>query len=250
MSDVSRYFWYNGEMLSNNNCVGEKMDYKEWRHIFKLDPAKEISSEALERVCESGTDAIIIGGSDGVTLDNVIDLLMRIRRYAVPVALEVSTIDSITPGFDFYFIPSVLNSTDTRWVKDLHHKATKEFGEVMNWEEIIPEGYCILNPDCKAAILTQAEPVETIDDIIAYAQMVEHMFKFPVFYMEYSGKYGDVQTVAKVRSGLKQTQLFYGGGIKTEAQAREMAAYAHTIIVGNQIYDNLNEALKTVNAVK
>ena len=86
------------------------MDYKEWRHIFKLDPAKEIDAEALEKVCESGTDAIIIGGSDGVTLDNVIDLLMRIRRYAVPVALEVSTIESITPGFDFYFIPSVLNS--------------------------------------------------------------------------------------------------------------------------------------------
>ncbi|MBD7945943.1 heptaprenylglyceryl phosphate synthase [Psychrobacillus sp. Sa2BUA9] len=226
------------------------MDYKEWRHIFKLDPAKEIAADALEKVCESGTDAIIIGGSDGVTLDNVIDLLMRIRRYAVPVALEVSTIDSITPGFDFYFIPSVLNSTDTKWVKDLHHKATKEFGEVMNWEEIIPEGYCILNPDCKAAELTHAEPVNSIDDIIAYAQMVEHMFKFPVFYMEYSGMYGEVQTVAKVKSGLKQTQLFYGGGIKTEAQAREMAAHADTIIVGNQVYDNLNEALKTVNAVK
>lgn len=226
------------------------MDYKEWRHIFKLDPAKEIAADALEKVCESGTDAIIIGGSDGVTLDNVIDLLMRIRRYAVPVALEVSTIDSITPGFDFYFIPSVLNSTDTKWVKDLHHKATKEFGEVMNWEEIIPEGYCILNPDCKAAELTHAERVNSIDDIIAYAQMVEHMFKFPIFYMEYSGMYGEVQTVAKVKSGLKQTQLFYGGGIKTEAQAREMAAYADTIIVGNQVYDNLNEALKTVNAVK
>ena len=92
--------------------------------------------------------------------------------------------------------------------------------------------------------------MESIDDIIAYAQMVEHMFKFPIFYMEYSGMYGDVQTVAKVRSELKQTQLFYGGGIKTEEQAREMAAHAHTIIVGNQVYDNLNEALKTVNAVK
>lgn len=237
-------------MLLNNYCVGEKMDYKEWRHIFKLDPAKEISAEALERVCESGTDAIIIGGSDGVTLDNVIDLLMRIRRYAVPVALEVSTIDSITPGFDFYFIPSVLNSSNTSWVKDLHHKATKEFGAVMNWDEIIPEGYCILNPNCKAATLTEAKTVESLDDIIAYAQMVEHMFKFPIFYMEYSGMYGDVQTVSKVRAELQQTQLFYGGGIKTEEQAREMAAHAHTIIVGNQVYENLNEALKTVKAVK
>lgn len=32
-------------------------DMKEWRHIFKLDPNKEISDEDLERICESGTDA-------------------------------------------------------------------------------------------------------------------------------------------------------------------------------------------------
>lgn len=226
------------------------MDYKEWRHIFKLDPAKEIDADALEKVCESGTDAIIIGGSDGVTLDNVIDLLMRIRRYAVPVALEVSTIESITPGFDFYFIPSVLNSQETKWVKDLHHIATKEFGEVMNWDEIIPEGYCILNPDCKAAKLTNAKQPETEEDIIAYAQMVEHLFKFPIFYMEYSGMYGDVEVVKKVKAGLQNTRLYYGGGIKNASQAREMAAYADTIIVGNQVYENLAEALKTVQAIK
>lgn len=230
--------------------VGDKMDYKEWRHVFKLDPAKTLNADALEKICESGTDAIMIGGSDGVTLDNVIDLLMRVRRYAVPVALEVSTIESITPGFDFYFIPSVLNSTDTKWVKDLHHTATKEFGELMNWEEIIPEGYCILNPDCKAAHLTSAKHPETMDEIIAYGQMVEHMFKFPVFYMEYSGIYGDVEAVKKMKSQLVHTKLFYGGGIKGEEQAREMAAYADTIIVGNHLYENLEEALQTVKAVR
>ena len=226
------------------------MDYKEWRHIFKLDPAKPIDADTLEKVCESGTDAIIIGGSDGITLDNVIDLLMRVRRYAVPVALEVSSIESITPGFDYYFIPSVLNSSETKWVKDLHHVATKEFGELMNWEEIIPEGYIILNPDCKAAKLTNAKHVESTEDIIAYARMVEHMFKFPIFYMEYSGIYGDVEAVKEVKAVLKNTRLFYGGGIKNEAQAREMATYADTIIVGNQVYENLEEALRTVHSVK
>ncbi|WP_427137540.1 heptaprenylglyceryl phosphate synthase [Psychrobacillus psychrodurans] len=226
------------------------MEYKDWRHIFKLDPAKPIGADALEKICESGTDAIIIGGSDNVTLDNVIDLLMRIRRYAVPVALEVSTIESITPGFDYYFIPSVLNSSETKWVKDLHHAATKEFGEVMNWDEIIPEGYCILNPDCKAAKLTNAVNPSSEEDIIAYAEMVEYLFKFPVFYMEYSGMYGNVETVKKVKNRIKNTKLFYGGGILTEEHARQMATYADTIIVGNQVYDNLAEALKTVQAVK
>ena len=43
-------------------------DVRQWRHVFKLDPKKKISDEELEHVCESGTDAIIVGGTDGVTL--------------------------------------------------------------------------------------------------------------------------------------------------------------------------------------
>ena len=95
------------------------MDYKNWRHVFKIDPSKELSDEALEKVCESGTDVILVGGTDGITLDNVLEQLVRIRRYSVPIALEISTIESITPGFDYYLIPTVLNSTNTKWVKDL-----------------------------------------------------------------------------------------------------------------------------------
>ena len=43
-------------------------DFREWRHVFKLDPNKELSDERLEKICESGTDAIIVGGTDGITL--------------------------------------------------------------------------------------------------------------------------------------------------------------------------------------
>lgn len=79
------------------------LDFQEWRHVFKLDPSKEISDEDLEAVCESGTDGIIIGGSDGITLDNTLHLLARVRRYSITCALEVSNIEAITPGFDYFF---------------------------------------------------------------------------------------------------------------------------------------------------
>ena len=49
-------------------------DFREWRHVFKLDPNKGISDEKLEKICESGTDAVMVGGTDGVTLENVLDL--------------------------------------------------------------------------------------------------------------------------------------------------------------------------------
>lgn len=226
------------------------MEYRDWRHVFKIDPAKEISDEDLEKVCESGTDVILVGGTDGVTIDNVIDILLRIRRFSVPVALEISNVDAILAGFDYYFIPSVLNSRDTKWVKDLHHKALKEYGDIMVWDELVAEGYCILNPDCKVAKETNADTDLTKEDVVAYARLAENYFKLPIFYIEYSGAYGDPEIVSAVKEVLSDTQLFYGGGITNAQQAAEMARLADTVVVGNIIYDDLKQALKTVEAVK
>ena len=225
------------------------MDFHTWRHVFKLDPAKPISDGQLERICESGTDAILIGGSDNVTLDNVLDLMMRVHRYNVPAVLEVSTVDSVAPGFDYYFIPTVLNSEDPRWIKGLHHEAIREYGDIMDWDELIPEGYCILNPACKAANLTQADTELTTEDVIAYARMAEHFFRLPIFYLEYSGVYGDPKLVAEVKEVLSKTRLFYGGGIDGAEKAVEMAMAADTVVVGNIIYENIENAIATVQAV-
>jgi putative glycerol-1-phosphate prenyltransferase len=226
------------------------MDITTWRHAFKLDPAKTITNEELELLAESGTDGIIVGGTDGVTLDNVLDLLVRIRRYSVPMALEVSTVESVTPGFDYYFIPTVLNSTKTEWINGIHHEALREYGHMMDWDEIITEGYCILNLDCKAAQLTGVTKVPDEEDIIAYARMTEHLFKLPVFYMEYSGMYGDPEMVRAAARILEKAKLFYGGGIRNARDAEEMARIADTVIVGNVIYENFKNALSTVKAVK
>ena len=69
--------------------------------------------------------------------------------------------------------------------------------------------------------------------------------KLPSFYIEYSGKYGDVDVVKRVSEELNETLLFYGGGIKSLAQAKEMSTYADVIIVGNIIYEDIELALET-----
>ena len=222
---------------------------EEWEHVFKLDPAKDISDEHLEQLCDSGTDAIVIGGTDGITLDGVLELLYRVRRYAIPCVLEISEKEAISPGFDYYFIPMVLNSKDKKWVIDIQHEAVKEYKEMMDWDEILMEGYCILNPEAKAYEKTNCRLPDE-DDVISYAYMAEHIFRLPIFYMEYSGAYGDPELVKKVKAELKETKLFYGGGIATKEQAQEMKQYADVIVVGNSIYTDFNEALKTVEAIK
>ncbi|MFG6120383.1 heptaprenylglyceryl phosphate synthase [Thalassobacillus sp. B23F22_16] len=221
----------------------------EWQHVFKLDPNKEITDEDLEKVCESGTDAVIVGGTDHVTLDDVLNLLARVRRYSVPCVLEMSNLDAITPGFDFYFIPMVMNSRDKKWMMDIQHQAVKEYGDIMNWKELLVEGYCILNEEAKAFRYT-GSILPSREDVIAYARMAEHMYNLPIFYMEYSGLYGDADLVEEVKDTLEHTCLFYGGGITTAEQAKEMKQHADVIVVGNVIYEDLKAALKTVKAVK
>src|SRR5690625_7867643 len=77
----------------------------DWKHIFKLDPAKKISDDSIKRLCQSETDAIIVGGTDNITYDGVIYLLSKLRRYRKPCILEISTMDALVSGFDYFFIP-------------------------------------------------------------------------------------------------------------------------------------------------
>ncbi|WP_371925955.1 heptaprenylglyceryl phosphate synthase [Halobacillus sp. A5] len=221
----------------------------EWRHVFKLDPNKLIENEDLSSICESGTDAIIIGGTDGVTFDNVYDLAERVQQYTVPCLLEVSTMEAIMPGFDGYLIPSVLNSKEKHFVTGIQHEAIKEYNDWIDWNQMVVEGYCVMNDQAKVFKAAECE-FPTQEDVMAYAVMAEQMFRFPIFYLEYSGMFGDVELVKQVSSQLEQTALFYGGGIESYDQAAAMKQYADVIVVGNIIYKDVQAALRTVEACR
>lgn len=222
--------------------------FKQWRHIFKLDPAKEISDEKIQQICKSKTDAIIVGGTDHVTSEGVLRLLVQIKKYDKPCILEISTMEAIVIGFDYYFVPMVMNSKDKKWMMDLQHKAVKKYRPLMNWDFIFTEGYCILNEDSKAYIHTNCRYPED-EDVLAYAHMAEHMFRLPIFYLEYSGTYGNPQLVKAVKEELDSTLLFYGGGIQKIEQAEEMMQYADVIVVGNSLYTHFEAALQTTEVV-
>lgn len=223
---------------------------KQWRHVFKLDPDREITDEALDLVCMSGTDAIIVGGSSGITYDNTVDLMSRVRRYELPCVLEVSDLEAVVPGFDGYLIPMVLNATDSKWMIGHHQQAIERFGYLIPWDLLIAEGYIVLNADSTVARLTGADTELTTGAAVAYAQAAERLLNLPIVYMEYSGTFGDMELVGETRRQLDRAHLIYGGGIDNPEKAAQASEAADTVVVGNIVYSNLKKALETVQAVK
>jgi len=224
--------------------------YREWRHVFKLDPDRTIADEALEAVCLSGTDAILVGGSSGLTYDNTARLLARIRRYELPCALELSDPAAGVPGFDGYFIPMVLNSRSREWLIGHQADALRDYGHLLPWENVVGEAYLVLNPDSTVARLTGAEADLGEADALAHSHVADRLWNVPVLYVEYSGTFGSMPLLRRIRGGLRQAHLFYGGGIDSPDRARQAAAAAHTVVVGNAVYRDWKAALATVNAVK
>ncbi|MEK3885193.1 heptaprenylglyceryl phosphate synthase [Paenibacillus sp. PL2-23] len=224
--------------------------YSGWRHVFKLDPDKDISDEALDALCMSGTDAILVGGSSGVTFENTVDLMSRVRRYEVDCALEVSTLDGAVPGFDGYFVPLVLNTERVEWIIGKQIEGLREYGTFVPWEETAAQGYIILNEDATAAKLTGANASLDEDAVIAHVRMADRLMRLPVIYLEYSGMFGDMELLKQARRHVSQARLFYGGGIDSAEKARQAAEHAHTIVVGNIIYNDLEAALSTVAAIR
>ncbi|AIQ14729.1 heptaprenylglyceryl phosphate synthase [Paenibacillus durus] len=221
-----------------------------WRHVFKLDPDRAISEEDLRAVCQSGTDGILVGGSTGITYDNTARLMSGIQRYGVPCVLEVSDLSAVVPGFDAYLIPMVLNSPDPAWIVGHHRRAVERYGDFIPWELLLTEGYIVLNGNSAVARLTGADTGLSADGAAAYAHIADKLMTLPIVYLEYSGSFGDAETMQAVREAVGHARLFYGGGVTGPDQAKLAASLADTVVVGNIIYTDIGRALSTVEAVK
>ncbi|PZF88851.1 heptaprenylglyceryl phosphate synthase [Listeria ivanovii] len=215
------------------------------KHLFKLDPAKDLPHNVAAKLIHSGTDGFIIGGTDNLQMEAVEKLYELLAETDLPIYLEVSDEAMIMPEAEHFLIPVVLNTTNSKWTLGLHQELIKQMGDFIPWKRVTSEGYVILNKEAKVAKLTEANTDLTKEDIIAYARLAENLFHLPIFYVEYSGIYGDPDVVKDVSEVLSKTKLWYGGGIRSAEQAAEMAKYADTIIVGNVIYEDLEVAFET-----
>ena len=224
----------------------KKEPWKEWRHITKLDPDKKITEKALETIVESGTDAIMISGTQNITDKNVSQLITLLKEYKIPKILEPATPNAVVyEDIDYIFVPLVLNSRDLEWIIGKHIEWIKT--HKINWDRVIPEGYIVLNPESAVARLTKSVTNLTSEEVKAYAEYAEKYLRLPIIYVEYSGTYGNLKLVEDLSEMISEASLFYGGGIDSKERAIEMKNYADVIIVGNVVYTNEEKFLDTVH---
>jgi len=216
-----------------------------WKHITKLDPDKPVSPEELSDIVGSGTDAIMVSGTQNITSDKVSKLISMLEEYSIPKILEpVDPLFIQYDGVDSVFVPSIINTNDATWLAGKHKEWV--LNHKIDWNAIVPEAYIVLNPDSAVGRLTGALTGISAEDAASYALVAEKYFNFPIIYIEYSGTYGDPEVVKAVAEKLDKSRLFYGGGIDSRQRAQEMKSYADTIIVGNTLYDSLDNFFETI----
>jgi len=215
----------------------------DWSHVTKLDPDKELSDEVANGIAESGTDAVVVGGTQGVTREKARRFLSVLDDTGLPVVVEPSNPANVVRDGHELLVPTVLNAGSVGWVVGAH-KEWVRVEEDIDWSIVHPEAYIVMNPDSAVGRLTEAETDIAPDEAGAYAEVADRFFDLPIVYVEYSGTYGEPGVVEAVDDAVTDATVFYGGGIDDYEKAREMARYSDCIVVGDVAHEKGMDALR------
>ncbi|WP_336000074.1 phosphoglycerol geranylgeranyltransferase [Halorientalis halophila] len=227
--------------------------WTEWDHVLKIDPDKSlVDGETFEDVAATGTDAIEVGGTTGMTEEKMARVVDACGKYDVPVYIEPSNPASVVHSdrHDGYLIPVVMNAGDVTWITGAH-KEWIRLDDDVDWSRTFTEAYIVLNPEASVATYTQANCDLEADEVAAYAEAAEHLLGQEIVYVEYSGTLGDTEKVQAAHDALDDATLFYGGGIHDYDSARQMASHSDVIVVGDLVHDEGADAVReTVEGAK
>jgi phosphoglycerol geranylgeranyltransferase len=223
-----------------------------------LDPDKQIPQEAgrlAGAAAKSGTDAIMIGGSTGVTQQEVDATVLAIKAAAkVPTILFPASASNLSRHADALYFMSLLNSRDPRLIVGEQRRAAPL---VKSWGlETIPMAYLVVEPGMRAGEIGRAEPIPRADPqtAVEYA-LAAQMLGMKLVYLEAgSGAPEPVpeKMIQAVRDAI-DIPLIVGGGIRTPEAASSVAKAGADIVVTGTVVERTKDGeslRKIIEAVK
>lgn len=225
--------------------------WEDWNHILKIDPDKDLpEGVTYGDLCATGTDAIEVGGTMGITEENMSAVIEACAEHDVALYQEPSSPDVVVEddALDGYLIPTVFNAGSPFWITGAH-KEWVRLDTDLDWERTATEAYIVMNPEADVATYTEADCDLSAEDVASYAEVAERMFGQEIVYLEYSGTFGDPSVVEAAAEATDESTLFYGGGIDGYDSAFRMATHADVIVVGNLAHEAGVDAVRdTVEA--
>ena len=222
----------------------EKMK-SETLHMTLLDPNKQTPDMAAEitgEACELGTDAIMVGGSTGVTQKNLDATIIAIKaRVDVPVIYFPSGAHAMSPYADAIYFMSMLNSRTVELTTRQQMKGAPIVRKL--GLEPLSMGYIIVAPGMKVGEVGQADciPRGRADIAVAYALAAQYMGMQSVYLEAGSGAPQHVpeDMIKAVRSAI-DIPLLVGGGIRDAESASRVRKAGASIVVTGTIVENGN----------
>jgi phosphoglycerol geranylgeranyltransferase len=212
-------------------------------HMTLIDPANQPSEESMKiasRAERLGTDAIMVGGSTGVTQKNLDETVDAIKRGCkLPVIYFPSGANAIARHADAIYFMSMLNSRNVKNVTGEHWRGAPIVRKL--GLEPISMGYVIVEPGMKVGEVGEADLVkrDDIERAVGYAVATE-MFGMDLLYLEAGSGAPEPVPVKMIKAVHQSVKIpvVVGGGINTEDKASELASAGADIVVTGTLVEN------------
>lgn len=230
-------------------------------HMTLIDPAKQemgIAGDVSEAAEAAGTDAIMVGGSTGVTQENLDGTVDEIKsRCSLPTIYFPSGANAIARRCDAIYFMSMLNSRNVRNLTGEHWRGApviKQLGL-----ETISMGYVVVEPGMKVGEVGEADVVlrDDVPRAVGYALTAEY-FGMALVYLEAgSGAPAPVPPlmIREVRRNVG-IPIVVGGGIMNAGDTSKVGDAGADIIVTGTLVENgdfegaLREVVQAVHGSK
>ncbi len=223
-----------------------------------IEPKKQTAEDAAKialKCKNAGTDAIMIGGSTGITTKNIDMTAMAVKKATdLPTIYFPAGPHALSARCDAMYYMSVLNSVDINMVIRAQAFAAPYIKKI--GIESISMGYIIVEPGMKVGKITKAALVKR-DDVhtaIEYALGAQYL-GMRLVYLE-TGSGADKEVPPEMIKAVKEQidiPLVVGGGIRTpETASAVRRAGADVIVTGTfvELCSDENEIRKIITAAK